>query len=432
MPVKTDAVRDAVAVALEHAGVSRADLAADARARLETRSKRSTARQKLEAAAVLERIDAELAAVIPDDDQRMAAIDEELAGQTGGLVPKPVAFNFEAAPDPPEWLVDRLIERGTVAVLSGDTGAAKSIVSSSLIPAALQGDDWLGRSTGIKRVLVVDEENPERLVRARLRALGVENSMRERLHYFSREGVAIGDQGQSDAWLRRELESFRPDLVVVDTLMAACAVEDTNSNSEAVRIMKLLRSLAREFECAVLLLHHERKRSKDHPSSSGQAMMGARQWAGQADAHMTLSVESDFVTEPTDDGGEVTRRTFKFRPAEKDRDGRSNQPRRLAVTSERDTDGRYRWMQVEDEGPLTDEGAQDHMAAAILGSLNRPEGTEPTKAADLAAAVGAKNADDGSFKRALALLVEQGRLERAKRGHYQITASGRESVPLPV
>jgi hypothetical protein len=54
---------------------------------------------------------------------------------------------------------------------------------------------------------------------------------------------------------------------------------------------------------------------------------------------MTLTVESEFSTEEQDGGGEVTRRSFKFRPAEKDRDGRSNRPRRLAVTSERDAAG---------------------------------------------------------------------------------------------
>jgi len=44
--------------------------------------------------------------------------------------------------------------------------------------------------------------------------------------------------------------------------MAACAVEDTNSNAEAVTVMKHLRALAEEFECAVLVLHHERKQAK--------------------------------------------------------------------------------------------------------------------------------------------------------------------------
>jgi RecA-family ATPase len=177
--------------------------------------------------------------------------------------------------------------------VSGDTGAANSIAVQSLLPSALREDEWLGHRTNVTRVLVVDVENPDRLVRARFQALGVTNDVRDRLRYFGREGIALGDDGRSDAWLRGELASFAPDLVVIATLMAACDLEDTNSNAEAVRMMKGLRALAREYGWAVLLLHHhERKRSKDQPSSSGQAMMGARQWAGQADVHMTLTVES--------------------------------------------------------------------------------------------------------------------------------------------
>ena len=155
---------------------------------------------------------------------------------------------------------------------------------------------------------MVDGENPKRLARARLRALGMPSGSGDRLRYFSRAGIAIGDEGYSDAWLSDQLANFRPDLLVIDTLMAACDLEDTNSNAEAVAMMKRLRARAEEFNCAVLLLHHERKQSKDHPRSPGQAIMGARQWAGQADAHMTLTVESasskrKWTTAPSRRGG---------------------------------------------------------------------------------------------------------------------------------
>ncbi len=85
--------------------------------------------------------------------------------------------------------------------------------------------------------------------------------------------------------------------------------------------MEHLRSVAERFECAVLVLHHERKQSKDNPKWSGQAMMGARQWAGQADAHMTLTVESEFNEDETD------RATFepaaRSRPVRRRRTGRA-------------------------------------------------------------------------------------------------------------
>ncbi len=331
--------------------------------------------------------------------------------------PASLGFDFDASLPAPDWIVTRAIERGTVVVLSGDTGAAKSILASSLIPAALQDGEWLGLRTNIERLTVIDEENPERLVQARLRALGTDNDTCQRFRYFSREGLTVGDGGRSDAWLRAHLDEFRPDLLIVDTLMAACAVEDTNSNSEAVRVMKVLRALARDFDCAVLLLHHERKQHKDYPSSSGQAMLGARQWAGQSDAHMTLTVKSDLIEdEAEDEGHKSLRRTFRWRPAEKDRDGRANKPQRVCVASEKDSQGRLLWMTVENEGDIEDAPSEtDALATQIGATVQRGEGEMSTAA--VAAAVG-RDAQQPTFKRALTAAVEAGLVTKPSRGRY--------------
>ena len=395
-----------------------------------------TTRLRIELATALERIEAQAVEHADDPDAAKAALGRLVKSYATAQVvadgdwrPAPVAFDFDADPEAPDWVVHGLIERGTLMILSGDTGAAKSIASSALVVAAVAGERWLGHSTHIDRVMVVDEENPGRLVSGRLRALGLTNAMRDRIRYFNREGVGIGDEDRTDAWLRTELDSFRPDLLVVDTLMAACDLEDTNSNTEAVRLMKHLRALARDFGCAVLLLHHERKQSKDRPSSSGQAMMGARQWAGQADGQMTLTVETDLIEEAADDGGRKLRRTFKWRPAEKDRNGASNRPRRVAVESEKDEDGRLLWMAVRDEGAIDDGDAHDASEANILGYLRQAEA--PAARKQIAAAVGERNPSEpsGTFKRALSAAVDARKVERVGQ-RYQLTDHARSGAPL--
>jgi hypothetical protein len=386
-----------------------------------------TAQMKVAFAEQLQRLEAQFTEQADDPEAAKQALTKMLSGaadfraaEASDWTPQPLAFDFEAEPEAPEWAVHGLIERGTVVVLSGDTGAAKSIAVQSLLPAALDGEDWLGHSTHVERVLVVDEENPERLVKDRIRALGTSNDTRDRLRYFNREGVAIGDTGRSDVWLRGQFEDFRPDLLIIDTLMAACDLEDTNSNAEAVRMMKFLRALAREYECAVLLLHHERKRSKEHPASSGQAMMGARQWAGQADAHMTLTTETDLTEEDAENGCRRLRRTFKWRPAEKDRDGRPNIPRRVAVESEKDSKGRLVWMTVTDEGEIEDvSGERESLAVAIAGLVQR--GEEEMATAAIAAGV-ARDSQDSTFKRALLLATERKYIQKAKRGSFRAGA----------
>ncbi len=364
---------------------------------------------------------------VDDAEQFVTGIVKGIVGaKTAGSTewqPQPVTFDFDADLQPPDWIVDGTIERETLTVLSGDTGAAKSIVSSALV-LALDAQEWLGLPTHIDRMTVIDDENPEALILARLKALGADNELRDRLTYFNRQGFRIGDRGSTDAFLRAHLEDFRPDLLVIDTLMAACDVEDQNNNAEAVRIMRFLGSLATEYECAVLLLHHERKQSKLLPSSSGQAMMGARQWAGQADAHMTLTVESELIeSEPDEEGNRTLHRTFKWLPREKDRSGRSNVPHRVAVDSEKDESGRLLCMVVSDEGIIENATTeQDALALQIGAFVQREAGEQPTGA--IAKGIG-KDAQDSTFKRSLGIACDRGYIENTKRGRY---APGTEAV----
>jgi RecA-family ATPase len=330
--------------------------------------------------------------------------------------PQPVEFDFDEDPPAPDWIVVRAIERGTVVMLSGDTGAAKSIVASSLLHAALSDEDWLGLPTRIDRLTVIDEENPDRLIRARLQALGVDNDGRERFRYFNRAGVAIGDGKQTDEWLRQHIEEFQPDLLIVDTLMAACSVEDSNSNDNAVKMMKSLRALANAYGVAVLVLHHERKPpASGKGTGAGTSMLGARQWAGQADGHMTLTVESPFIETEGEDATE-TLRTFIWRPAEKDRSGQANYPQRVAVTSEKDSDGRLLAMRVVNEGPIEDEETEEDKLAREIGALVQRHGAA-MKTGEIAEAVGC-DAKSGTWKRAIDSACDKDFIVKTHKGFY--------------
>jgi hypothetical protein len=206
---------------------------------------------------------------------------------------------------------------------------------------------------------------------ARLRALGVDNRMRDRFRYFSREGFAVGDGGAADAFLREHLED---------------------------------------------------------PSSSGQAMMGARQWAGQADAHMTLTVESDLIEEDSDrDGHRTLRRIFNWRPAEKDRDGRANRPQGVCVASEKDSDGRLLSMSVVNEGDIEEATSETDALAQQIGGLVQ-RGAAEISTGEIAAGVG-RDPQDIMFKRALTAAADRQLVVKLRRG---VWAAGTTEAGLSV
>jgi hypothetical protein len=226
--------------------------------------------------------------------------------------------------------------------------------------------------------------------------------------------------------LRATIEDVQPDLVIVDTLMSASAV-DVNDNVAAVEMMKNMRSLAREYGCAVLILHHERKQQKDgYAAGSSQQTLGARQWVGQTDALLTIATETEMARTDLDNGHFQLRRTFKLRLAEKDRDGRFNGTRKIAVESEKDERKRLIWMTVTDEGPISNATAKDDDALAILGALAAAEGDGLMGRKAIATATDEPDPKEpnGTWKKALEGLVESEHVEHVGQ-RYRITAAGR-------
>lgn len=207
------------------------------------------------------------------------------------MLGRPLAFDFNAPPDPPQWLVDGLLERGTVNLLVADSGAGKSFICSDIVARMLRRERWIGREMTGDRVMVIDNENHPRLVKTRLHSLGMTNSQRDNLRYFCRLGVQLG----AGSWFDRvmsEIEDFKPDLVILDTV-GSCTVAVGNDGDSVMRLYAtVLRPIAGQ-ERSVLMLHHERKSQPNQPRDSRNAVLGSVHWRTQADAMFSLERKSE-------------------------------------------------------------------------------------------------------------------------------------------
>lgn len=259
------------------------------------------------------------------------------------MLGRPISFNFDGEPPNPDFIVDGLIERGTITVLSADSGAGKSLVCKAIATSIIQKRPFLNRKTHGERCMFVDEENFLRVVHSRFRALGMTNDDRANLRYFLRVGVQLG----AADWVERvqgELDAFQPDALFIDTAAAATNV-DVNDNTGVARLFATsLRPLA--DGCAVILLHHERKPQAGAKRHAGHSMMGARQWAGQADAHLALEKLGEVSVEAMPDG--AVRRRYPLRmEMPKNRDGNAVDEK-IVILSEHDAGStRPRWMRIE-------------------------------------------------------------------------------------
>ena len=262
-------------------------------------------------------------------------------------------------------------------MVSGDTGASKSIWRDAIVAAGLRGEKFLGRDVAATRFMVIDGENPRSIVHARMRALGINNEHWPRLHYTGRDkGVLLG-RAEWDEWLRHEAESFRPDVIFIDSVAKCCAVALLDNDSVIALYRDVLVPLVSEFDCGLVLALHERKGRGGGTGDRSQDAMGARQWVDQADAQITLAATGKFQQTP--DG--ETRRPFAMRTP-KHRWAAEDQAEHYVIT------GRVR----EDQTP-------------IKLTIQHPQ-AEPTNDEKLVAAVGEDRLGRSALAEAVGLHVK--------------------------
>jgi RecA-family ATPase len=197
----------------------------------------------------------------------------------GGAAPVLVLIcppDWRGVPIPPmRWLATNRIPAADVTILSGDGGGGKTTTALQLaVSVAADLGDWLGTTCETGPVIFFSAEEPENEMRRRLervaRKRGLEAADIENLHFHfaepdkctlgtGRPNFPIASTPLFES-LREAAKVIRPRLIVVDS-NAATLGGNYLDRVHARTFVSLFRQLAREVDCAVLLL--------DHPSLSG-------------------------------------------------------------------------------------------------------------------------------------------------------------------
>jgi AAA domain len=311
---------------------------------------------------------------------------------------RPFRFDVTSPATEPDWLVEGLMARGMITMLSADTSAGKSYVSLALAMAVLNGGGtWLGCPvTGPGRVLIIENEMPFYDVEHRLRGFGVHNEHWQRLAYLDKSQAVALDDAQQAAQLAGVVEAFAPDLLILDTLFSLAPGIDHNSNGAAAAFYRdVLRPLARST--SLLLLHHENKPGDHGRGKAEFAATGARAWAHQADRHLTLAATGDKEVkhEPLDNGH--SRGSYALELDSGKTRGALKPKLSLSLETEADSEGRTIATEIRVVGERTRRIKSDR-GGRIIEALK----DGPIRRKDLADACGGEG---GSFDRALVELA---------------------------
>lgn len=153
--------------------------------------------------------------------------------------------------EPPETVVPRLAWRGRVTLLAAREKDGKSTVAGAAAAAVTRGAPFLdGKALRGPVVIAGLEEHPSEIAR-RLVDFGADPNI-----------VHIATHKLSDPVMELEtaVERIRPVLVIVDTLSAIAEGKLDDGSAKAWQpLMAALTRIARDFDCAVLIIHHSRK-----------------------------------------------------------------------------------------------------------------------------------------------------------------------------
>jgi RecA-family ATPase len=212
----------------------------------------------------------------------------------------PRDWQGQSVPDR-QWFVEGLIPDRTVTNLSGDGGSGKTLIVMQLIAASSLRTQWFGRDVSIGPCLYYGAEDEADELHRRLKSI-VQSTGRE---LSDLDGIRLIPMAGSDAVLAEpdrkgiitatalfskleaQARTLRPKLIVIDPSADVFGGDEIN-RSQVRKFVSMLRGLAIDYDCAVLLL--------SHPSltglNSGTGTSGSTAWNNSVRSRLYLQTTS--------------------------------------------------------------------------------------------------------------------------------------------
>lgn len=171
-----------------------------------------------------------------------------------------------------EYIIKPIASRGNLTVLQGEPKSGKSVFALLAAIAASLGNWQSGRWTAGPEpamTLFITWEDGRRRVRNRINqyVAGFSDAFKhvsptDLMIYASDRAprIRLNEPGGIEM-LRAIIKKYKVDFLVLDTLSHLSSCEE-NSKTEMQPVMDALKDAARDFNCAILLLHHTAKPSK--------------------------------------------------------------------------------------------------------------------------------------------------------------------------
>jgi hypothetical protein len=188
------------------------------------------------------------------------------------------------------WLVDELWGARSVGVIGGAPKCAKTWLGLDMALSVATGTACLGKYTVPEPgpVLIYLAEDALPTVRDRIEGMARHRGLdlgSVEVHVITASVLRL-DRGADRARLRETTRRLRPRLLLLDPLVRLHGI-DENSAGEVAELLAYFRSLQRQFDLSVVLVHHTRKNATGG-AAAGQGLRGSGDIHAFGDSNLYL------------------------------------------------------------------------------------------------------------------------------------------------
>lgn len=201
-------------------------------------------------------------------------------------------YSLKAQSEGFESIVAGLINRKEFIILSATAKTGKSMLAINMGIGVACGLDFLGMPTIKGKVLYLQTEVSPSQLTERISKMSAQlnddfqRDFKENL-YICDDSIRL-DQQEGLKSLIKAIQEKQPSLVILDPFYTLHRKKE-DSSDEMAPILSSIKKIAKEQDCAVLLIHHQGKKNDHSSGQVGHSHRGSSSFGDVPDASLSLS-----------------------------------------------------------------------------------------------------------------------------------------------